>query len=115
MRTPYIINRNKAQCDICGRTRLDTDLRLQWDGFMACRDRCWSPKHPNEYPRQVPNDGLPVPNARPRVEINNMPSVVLGGYTNWTNSELRWEDATWTWEDNISSVTLAQILAGGNI
>lgn len=110
MRKPYIIGRHKAQCDICGRTRRDDELRIQWDGLMACRDRCWSPKHPNEYPRQVPNDGLPVANARPRRSISTMPTVDFGGTTQWEDPTLLWETPLWIWDDDLSSVSLTSLI-----
>lgn len=106
-RQQYQIGNHKAVCDICGRTRKGSDLRMQWDGLMACRDRCYSPKHPNEYPRPTINDGLPAPNARPRPLAANMPHVTLvNGQTKWDDSTLIWEDRTWLWSDDTTDGTI---------
>lgn len=45
----------KAICDICGFEFNLSALRKQWDGLMVCRDD-WSPRHPQEYVRGVPDD-----------------------------------------------------------
>jgi hypothetical protein len=110
MKQQYSVGAHKVQCDICPKVRRNTEMRMQWDGLNVCASTCWSPKHPNEYPRQVPNDGLPVANARPRVDISLMPQTQLGGITTWEDTDLMWETPTWYWDDDLSLIPLTDLI-----
>lgn len=86
-------------CDMCGWKRKRECVRKTWDGYMACTDKgCWYPKHPNEFPRRIIPDGLPVADARPR----NVNYVTLPPITQWTTPGLMWTTLLWRWDDNPS-------------
>lgn len=110
MKKPYTPGEHKTQCEICKRTRRNTEVRPQWDGRIVCADRCYSPKHPNDYPRPVVNDGLPVPDARPRPTIEQMTSVAVLGTTQWTDTTLLWTSPDWIWSDDTSQVSLQSLI-----
>src|SRR6266487_5590495 len=95
----YKIGSYKVVCDICARSRKREECRKTWDGFLACSDRCWYPKHPNDYPRKIIPDGLTVEDARPRPEQTNNSYISVGGVTRWEDSGLRWDTPYWTWND----------------
>ncbi len=108
----FTIGEHKVVCDICARTRLRSQCRLQWDNLLVCEDTCYSPKHPNEYPRPVINDGLPVANARPRRDLDDLPEVTIpNGTTSWDDTTLIWESKTWIWSDNLSDVSQDSLIA----
>lgn len=95
----YKIGDHNVICDICGKKRKASQCRMQWDGLLACLvSKCWSPKHPNEYSRPTPNDGLPVANARPR----NTTYLTIAGITRWEDIGLSWNSLTWRWDDDYS-------------
>lgn len=99
MKRPFVLGNHKVRCDICKKVRYNTEVRMQWDGQVACANRCWSRKHPNEFPRPVIVDGLPVPNARPAPSIESMPVVSYNQMlTTWETAN--WDDPTWIWSDN---------------
>lgn len=54
----------KAMCDICGFEVKYTDLQPQWDGFRACPE-CWTPRHPQDFPRVVVVDAEALRHPRP--------------------------------------------------
>lgn len=86
-------------CDMCGCKRKREEVRKTWDGFMACVDKgCWYPKHPNEYPRRIFPDGLPVADARGR-HVIYVPVMPL---TQWTSPGLMWTNKQWRWDDDKS-------------
>lgn len=104
MKRPYILGRHKVKCMLCPKVRLDNEMRKMWDGRIVCRATCWSPKHPNDYPRPLINDGLPVPNANPRSLIETMPVVFYNQpFTRWDSAN--WNDPTWVWSDDLSDTT----------
>lgn len=57
---------HNAICDGCGFKFKAEDLRMDWRGLMLCANRCWDPRHPQEFLRGVP-DNPSVENARPDV------------------------------------------------
>jgi len=54
----------KAMCDICGFEVKYSDLQPQWDGFRACPE-CWTPRHPQDFPKIVITDAEALRNPRP--------------------------------------------------
>lgn len=68
MKTSFQNNNPIKFCDICGCKFHASQLRMQWDGILACLpNRCWSPKHPADNPLPVVIDNLMIPNARPEL------------------------------------------------
>jgi hypothetical protein len=51
-------------CDRCGFKKKNTEVKLEWDNLLVCKDGCWEPRQPQDYVRAVP-DMKPVPMARP--------------------------------------------------
>lgn len=111
MHKPYNPGEHRVQCDICGRTRRNTEVRPQWDSTIACTDTCWSPKHPSLFPVPVINDGLPVSNARPRATVDTNPRVHVGGTTSWDDPTLIWESPDWIWSDDNTVVSFDSLIA----
>ncbi len=96
-------------CDSCGKKRKREQVKRTWDGFMMCTiEHCWYPKHPNDMPRKIIPDGLPVPNARPRANIDDLPRVTWpgSGLVNWESTTVTWDTPWATWEDDISVLSL---------
>ena len=91
-------------CDICGKKRKRSQCKKTWDGFLACTvEKCFYTKHPNDYPRRIVPDGLPVPDARPRPDlVSEMSSIPVPGITRWTDTGLRWNTQNWRWDDDTS-------------
>jgi hypothetical protein len=54
----------RAMCDICGFEVKYTSLKPQWDGFRAC-PTCWTPRHPQDFPRIVLTDPEALRDPRP--------------------------------------------------
>lgn len=54
---------SNAICDGCGFKYKHSDLKRDWRGLFLC-DKCWSPRHPQEFLRGVP-DNPAVENPRP--------------------------------------------------
>ena len=54
----------RAMCDVCGFEVAYTELRMQWNGFMACGG-CFDSRHPQDTPRAVSADAESLRNARP--------------------------------------------------
>ena len=103
----YSVGDHNVICDICGKKRKRSQCRMQWDGILACLvTNCWSPKHPNEYPRPTINDGLPVANARPRESVANRNYITVPGINKWTDTWLLWEDINLRWDDDPSQTPL---------
>jgi hypothetical protein len=99
----YDVGNYNVQCDICGKKRKRNQCKMTWDGFLACTvEKCWYPKHPNEYPIPVINDGLPVPNSRPR----NIVYLAVPPITSWDDPTLTWETISWRWDDDPSNAPL---------
>lgn len=90
-------------CDICGKKRKRERVKKTWDGFLACLETCYDIKHPNEYPRKIFPDGLPVSDARPRPEAANWTYIHYPGITSWETSGLVWTSTTWRWDDDSSN------------
>ncbi len=96
-------------CDSCGKKRKREQCKKTWDGFLMCTvENCWYPKHPMFIPQVVKPDGLPVPDARPRPAQNFIPWPGTGLIT-W-ESTITWDDPTATWEDDISTVDLNDLI-----
>lgn len=64
---PYRHGAYLVCCDICGRTRYDSETRMNWKGLRVCADTCWEPKDPQwDVPiKMQPELDRVVPNARP--------------------------------------------------
>ncbi len=87
-------------CDVCGKKKKREQVRMTWDGFMACIDKgCWYPKHQNENPRKVVPDGLPVSNARER----NVTYLTFPPLNKWDTAGIRWSDPQLRWDDDSSN------------
>ncbi len=102
----YKIGSHNVLCDNCQKKFKREQVRLTWDGFMMCIKRCWYPKHPNEYPIPVINDGMPVSNARPRETAARWTYLAVPLITTWEQAGLTWEDPNWRWDDDPSQGTL---------
>jgi hypothetical protein len=97
----YKIGTWKVVCDNCGKAYKRDECRKTWDGFLMCLPRkCWYPKHPNDNPRKIVNDGLPVADARPRPEQANNSYIEAGGLSRWEDSGRRWDTPYWLWRDD---------------
>ena len=73
----YLKGSSDAMCDECGRIVKFVELRKRWDG-MWVDDRCWEPRHPQDFVRAVKDDPS-IPVARPLkiiylVNSDNIPS-----------------------------------------
>jgi hypothetical protein len=53
-------------CDRCGRKRLASELRYNWQNLFVCADTCWEVRHPQDFVKAIP-DYQAVPIARPWV------------------------------------------------
>ena len=55
MREGYRMGEWKAVCDRCGTTYYSSQLRLEWTGLRVCdgggTNKCWEPRHPQEFVR----------------------------------------------------------------
>lgn len=60
-------------CDRCGFKKKNTELKLEWDNLLVCKNGCWEPRQPQDYIRAIP-DGYPVPMPRPEA-----PDVFING------------------------------------
>lgn len=99
----YDLGDYKIQCDVCLRITKRSKCKPTWDGFIACRDRCWYPKHRADKPIVIPPEDIAVLNPRPRnVKYLTMP----GGEHRWDDTTLRWDDPEWRWDDDKSLVPL---------
>lgn len=65
----------KAMCDICGFEVRYQDLQPQWDGFRACSE-CWTPRHPQDFPRIVITDPEALRDPRPDNDVEAGQGVV---------------------------------------
>jgi len=52
-----------GDCDVCGATRLASELKLRWDGLRVDA-RCWEPRQPQDFVRGVADTQAP-PWTRP--------------------------------------------------
>ena len=43
-----------AICDLCGFKRRFSDLRTEWTGAKVCYDKCFEPRHPQDFVRSRP-------------------------------------------------------------
>lgn len=41
----YVPGDHKAVCDICGFTRLRSEMRMNYNKMFVCADTCWEPRH----------------------------------------------------------------------
>ncbi len=99
---------NNVQCQTCKKILKRSDAKRTWQNYIVCQ-RCYDPKHPNDYPRQIPRDDIAVMDARPRQTTN---ITVSTGQHRWTDSTLIWNDATWRWDDDPSN---GNIFGNGSI
>lgn len=51
-------------CDRCGVKRKADQVRKEWTGLIVCSDKCWEPRHPQDFVRSKPDDQS-VPFTRP--------------------------------------------------
>lgn len=84
-------------CDRCGFKYKNWQLRKEYSGFMVCfgagTNKCWEPRHPQEFVKGVP-DAHPLPFIRPEpADIDVGPAAnpltqttVLSGNFNTNNS-----------------------------
>ena len=63
----YVPGNPYGQCRRCGFVgRLNTDFRTEWTGGKVCKD-CWDPRPEDTYPPVVGAEGLPRPDAQPKL------------------------------------------------
>lgn len=65
----------RAICDLCGRKRHASELKMTWDNFFVCADTCWQPRHPQDFVEGKADDQT-VPIARPDV-VQTMGTTTL--------------------------------------
>lgn len=65
----------KCICDLCGRKRHASELKMTWDNFFVCADTCWQPRHPQDFVEGKADDQT-VPIARPDV-VQTMGTTTL--------------------------------------
>jgi len=53
-----------VKCDQCGTTRYASECALTWQNLFVCADRCWEPRHPQDFVRGK-LDRTRVPISRP--------------------------------------------------
>ena len=51
-------------CDRCGVKRKNNQVKKEWTGLIVCADKCWEPRHPQDFVRAKPDDQS-VPFVRP--------------------------------------------------
>ena len=51
-------------CDRCGVKRKHDQVRKEWTGLIVCSEKCWEPRHPQNFVRAV-RDDQSVPFTRP--------------------------------------------------
>ncbi len=66
----------RAICDRCGQKRYASELRMTWDNLWVCVDRCWEPRHPQDFVEGRPDDQT-VPIVRADV-VASMGTTTLG-------------------------------------
>lgn len=107
----YKIGSHNVICDICQRKRKNDQVRMQWDGLVACSDTCWNPRHPSTIPLPIVIDGLPVQNARPRLEPRFITIEALNTWLVQQNLQgnfdsYSWNAANFYWNDgSVDQVT----------
>lgn len=66
--TTFKLGKWKADCDRCGLTYHNDQLRREWTGLMVCfgpgTAECWEPRHPQDFVRGV-RDAQAPPWTRP--------------------------------------------------
>jgi hypothetical protein len=63
-RNHYVKGSWNVICDRCGFKKKNTEVELEWDNLLVCKDGCWEARQPQDYIRAIP-DNRPVPMARP--------------------------------------------------
>lgn len=63
-------------CDRCGMKRKASQCRMTWDSLFVCADRCWMPRHPQDFVEAVLDDQS-VSIARPGVQFYLGETTVL--------------------------------------
>ena len=107
----YDIGNFNTICDNCGAKRKRSECKMTWDGFLMCTVKntsCWYPRHPNDFPLPIINDGLPVIDARPKPPQTanvyvSLPPIEI---TKWEDKGLTFNSLTWLWDDDISQSIL---------
>lgn len=64
----YLPGENKVACDRCGFTRLASECRMTWDGWLVCFPECWEEKHPALQPHKLSPDRTTAKVTRPPKE-----------------------------------------------
>lgn len=59
-----------VRCDRCGKKLKGSEARATWDNLYVC-DRCWEPRHPQDFVRAVPEHPTPA-------FVRNPPDVHIG-------------------------------------
>lgn len=85
-------------CAVCTRKVKRSDCRTDWKNRVVCQ-RCYDPKHPNDYPRPVIYEDVSVPDGRQRATVY----LELGGITKWSDTTIRWDDLYLRWDDDPSN------------
>ncbi len=99
----------KVQCDICFRAKKRDQMRPTWDGFLACIDKCWYPKH--DLFKPLPTITMEtVQQSRPRPEVADYKyQPITGRLTTWETAN--WDDEKWIWNDWLADAP-ADIIGG---
>ena len=64
--TKYIPGSHKIVCDMCGQVIRIEDARYNWKRQLVHKDRCWEPRHPQDFVQALPDSAI-VEDARPVV------------------------------------------------
>lgn len=65
-------------CDRCGFKRKNTEVQLEWDNLLVCKDGCWEPRQPQDFLRGFP-DRQNVPMARPEAPDQFISGPIVPG------------------------------------
>jgi len=70
----YTPGGTRALCDVCGFEKPLRELKKRWDGMMVCT-KDYDPKPPQYSPPRVRPEGVPLPNARPDNQTDDIPNT----------------------------------------
>ncbi len=69
----YVAGDPYGDCIRCGHTRRLSAFRKEWTGSRVCED-CWDPRPEDTFPPRVGPEGMPRPDAQPKMpEIDAQP------------------------------------------
>ena len=74
----YVSSGWNCTCDRCGKKKKASEVKLEWTGFIVCRD-CFELRHPQDFVR-AKQDKIAVPFTRPIPTIlsTNVPYISTG-------------------------------------